>query len=131
MNFKNTLCTMPTWSGISCKVCLHFNVFSGDLYVDALIIELFKEDLDKNLKSNNTVKFSDNQNTFTTVLHKHAPIKKKILRFNNSPFMSKSLRKIIMHRSKLENVYNKKKDRCKLGKLSKTTEFLCHATSVN
>ena len=71
-------------------------------------IKLFKEDLDKNLKSNNTVNFSDFQNTFTTVLHKHAPIKKKILRFNNNPFMSKALRKAIMHRSKLKNIYNKK-----------------------
>ena len=80
-------------------------------------VKLFKEDLDKNLKSNNTDHFSDFQNTFTTVLHKHAPIQKKILRFNNSPFMSKTLRKAIMHKSKLKNVYNKKKDRCKLGKL--------------
>ena len=71
-------------------------------------INLFKEDLDKSLKSNNTVNFSDFQNIFTTVLHKHAPIKKKILRFNNSPFMSKALRKAIMHRPKLKNVYNKK-----------------------
>ena len=72
-------------------------------------IKLFKEDLDNNLKSNNTVNLSDFQNTFTTVLHKHAPIKKKILRFNNNPFMSKALRKAIMHRSKLKNIYNKKR----------------------
>ena len=37
------------------------------------------------------------------------PLRKKILRFNNSPFMSKALRKAIMHRSKLKNVYNKKR----------------------
>ena len=71
-------------------------------------IKLFDKDLDKNLKSNHIVVFSDFQNTFTTVLHKHAPIKKKILRFNNNPFMSKVLRKVIMHRSKLKNVYIKK-----------------------
>ena len=72
-------------------------------------VKLFKEDLYKNLKSNNAVNFSDFQNTFTTVLHKRAPIKKKILRFNNNPFMSKALRKAIMHRSKLKNIYNKKR----------------------
>ena len=72
-------------------------------------IKLSKEDLDKNLKSNNTVNFSDFQNTFTTVLHKHAPIKKKILTFNNSPFMFKALTKAIMHRSKLKNIYNKER----------------------
>ena len=40
--------------------------------------------------------------------YKHASIKKKILRFNNNPFMSKALRKAIMHKSKLKNIYNKK-----------------------
>ena len=73
-------------------------------------VKLFKEDLDKNLKSNNTVDFSDFQNTFITALHKHAPIKKKILRFNNSPFMSEALRKAIMHSSKLKNIYKKRAD---------------------
>ena len=72
-------------------------------------IKLLTEDLDKNLKSNNTVNFSDFQNTLTTILHKRAPIKKKILRFNNNPFMSKAVRKAIMHRSKLKNIYNKKR----------------------
>ena len=56
-------------------------------------IKLFKEDLHKNLKCNNTVNFSDFQNIFTTVLHKYASIKKKSLRFNNSPFMSKTREK--------------------------------------
>ena len=72
-------------------------------------IKLFKKDLDKNLKSSNTVNFCDFQNTFTIVLHEHAPIEKKNLRFNNSPFISKALRKTIMHRSKLKNIYNKKR----------------------
>ena len=40
-------------------------------------VKLLKEDLDENLKSNNTVNFSDFQNTFITVLHKYAPIKKR------------------------------------------------------
>ena len=53
-------------------------------------IKLFKEDLDKNLKSNNTVNFSDFQSIFTAALHKHASIKKKILRFNNNPFMQEN-----------------------------------------
>ena len=71
--------------------------------------KLFKEDLDKNLKSNNIVNFSDIQNTFTAILHKHAPIEKKNPRFNNSPFMSKTLRKEFMHRTKLKNIYNRKR----------------------
>ena len=75
---------------------------------NSFVIKLFKEDLDNNLKSNNTLNFCDFQNTFTT-FHKHAPIKKKILRFNNNPFMSKALRKAIMHRSKLKYIFNKKR----------------------
>ena len=42
----------------------------------------------------------------SALLNKHVPIKKKIMRFNNNPFMSKALRKAIMHRSKLKNFYN-------------------------
>ena len=33
--------------------------------------------------------------------------KKKILRFNDNPFMTKALRKAIMHRSKLKNIFHK------------------------
>ena len=37
------------------------------------------------------------------------PLRKKVLRFSNSPFMSKSLRKAIMRRSQLKNIYNKER----------------------
>ena len=71
-------------------------------------VKLLKEELDENLKSNNTVNFSDFQSNFITVLYKDASIKKKIIRFNNSPFMSKVLRKAIMHKSKLKKNITKK-----------------------
>ena len=70
-------------------------------------MEMFKADLDLNLKCTTSFEYSDFQTTFTRVLRNHAP--KKILRFNNSPFMTKTLRKAIMHRSKLKNIYNKKR----------------------
>ena len=60
----------------------------------------FKEDVDNNLKNNSITEYSHFRNIFLEFLHKHAPIKKKILRFNNNPFMTKALRKAIMHRSK-------------------------------
>ena len=41
------------------------------------------------------------------VLDKHAPIKKKLLRGNEAPFMTKELSKAIMNRSKLKNRYTK------------------------
>ena len=41
------------------------------------------------------------------VLDKHASIKKKIVRGNETPFMTKELNKAIMNRSKLQNRYTK------------------------
>ena len=65
-------------------------------------MEMFKADLDQNLKCTTSFKYSDFQSIFTWVLHNYVPIKKKILRFNNSRFMTKALRKAITHRSKLK-----------------------------
>ena len=67
----------------------------------------FKEDLDNNLKNNSITEYSHFQNIFLEILHKHAPIKKKILRFNDNPFKNKALRKAIMHRLKLKNIFHK------------------------
>ena len=39
------------------------------------------------------------------VLHTHAPIKRKLLRPNHVPYMTKALRKAIMKRSELESKY--------------------------
>ena len=64
----------------------------------------------------------------SALLNKHAPIKKKIMRFNNNPFMSKALRKAIMHRSKLKNIYNNYRTR-QLGKLRKTKKLLHKSSS--
>ena len=42
-------------------------------------------------------------------LDKHAPLKKKIVRANHAPYVTKNMRKAIMRRSALENVFYKKK----------------------
>ena len=52
------------------------------------------------------IKFDE---VFMTVLNRHAPLKKKILRANHSSYMSKTLRKAIMRRSYLEKKYFLKK----------------------
>ena len=44
---------------------------------------------------------------FQAVFNKHAPLKFKYVRANESPFMTKELRKAIMLRSKLKNQLNK------------------------
>ena len=49
--------------------------------------------MDKNLKGNNNkVDLSDFQDTFIAVLHTDVFIKNKIVRFNNTPFMSNAIK---------------------------------------
>ena len=50
-----------------------------------------------------------NDNEFLTVLNNHASIKHKYIRANNSSYMTKSLRKEIMLRSRLRNKFLKTK----------------------
>ena len=46
-------------------------------------------------------------NVFSNIVNIHAPLKKKILRENDAPFMNKELRKAICTRSRLRNKYFK------------------------
>ena len=43
------------------------------------------------------------------ILNKHAPLKKKVVRANEVPYMTKALRKAIANRSRLENRYYREK----------------------
>ena len=55
-------------------------------------------------------------NTFMGIFNKHAPLKSKIIRANDNPFMTKEIRKAIMIRSKLRNQLNRKKTlSCKMA----------------
>ena len=71
----------------------------------------FKQDLCLRLASNVEVNtnFSLFQNIFLQVLNRHAPLKKKLIRANEVPDMTKALRKAIMTRSRLDNQYHKNK----------------------
>ena len=54
------------------------------------------------MKNNSITEYFHFQNIFVKIPHKHALIKKKkILRFNDDPFMTKALTIAIMHRSNL------------------------------
>ena len=61
---------------------------------------LTKENIDS------CTKFDEN---FLKVLNTHAPLKRKLLRANHAPYISKTLRKAITRRSYLEKVYFKKR----------------------
>ena len=71
----------------------------------------FKEELKYKLNSDNTssIDYNKFQTILCEVLDKHAPLKKRCLRANNSPFMTKQLRKMIMNRSRCKNTYFKNK----------------------
>ena len=66
------------------------------------ILKEHLENFDKEIMS-----YEDFHEIFIRVLDRHAPMKTKIVRGNNGPFMTKTLSKEIMHRSKLKNNYNK------------------------
>ena len=79
---------------------------------------------------------------FQAIVNKHAPLKEKIVRGNNAPFMTKELRKALMNRSRLKKKYQdwpsrenfenwkKQKNRYKklVGKLKETTLRLSQKT---
>ena len=63
------------------------------------------EELTSNLENNTT--FTDFNKITKGVIDKHAPCKKKYIRANDGPFMTKELRKANMKRSRLKNRFNK------------------------
>ena len=69
----------------------------------------FKKELLR--ECNENVKINQNyslfQEIFLKVLNRHAPEKKKVIRSNEVPYMTKTLRKAIMTRSRLEHKYQK------------------------
>ena len=56
-------------------------------------------------------KFTGFTTLFQSIVDRHAPIKKKIIRGNNKPFMNKELSKAIKNKSRIRNRYNKWKSR--------------------
>ena len=68
----------------------------------------FRADLTEelNVNASNITKYEGFKKTLMDTLNYHAPIKKKVLRNNNAPFMNKVLTQAFMHRSKLKNRMN-------------------------
>ena len=71
-------------------------------------LESFKSELNYNLfNSSRTSYFSVFDSIFSATLNVHAPFKEKMIRGNHKPFVSKILRKEIMKRAHLKNLFNK------------------------
>ena len=69
----------------------------------------FRNDLLELLENfeNKIMDYDDFNEIFLIVLDKYAPLKEKVLRGNNAPFMNKIFSNAIMNRSKLKNKFNK------------------------
>ena len=66
----------------------------------------FREDLQYQLENKECVTIVDFQNIFLSVWNAHAPVKKKVVRGNNAPFMNKTLSKAFMTRARLKRISN-------------------------
>ena len=71
--------------------------------------ETFRQELQTELDDIDVqcLTYASFQDTFLRVLDKHAPMKKRYIRANDSPFMNRTLRKAFMVRTRLKNKYNK------------------------
>ena len=67
----------------------------------------FRTDLREELRKISEKDYLHFEIVFLEVLERHAPMKKKILRANNKPYMTKALRKAIMRRSALRTKFLK------------------------
>ena len=63
----------------------------------------FAEELKTNLKLKGQKNYESLENIFLEVFNSHAPIKKKVIRANQKPYITKEMRKAIMLRSQMEN----------------------------
>ena len=62
----------------------------------------FKNNLNEKLSKGIYESF---ETTFIEVPNKYAPLRKKLLRANHAPYITKTLRKVIIRRSQLETKY--------------------------
>ena len=67
----------------------------------------FSTKLNYKLQANDVKVYDSFEKIFLEVLNTHAPCKKKVVRANQKPYVTKKLRKAIMKRSYLENKYYK------------------------
>ena len=71
--------------------------------------KIFRFSLRTSLGERCVKNYASFENFFLDALNKHAPLKKKVIRANHAPYVTKSLRKSIMKRSNLQKIYFKKR----------------------
>ena len=93
---------------------------------ESYLNDLKQLDFDSICSSDNA--YSSLSNKVSEIINKHAPLKTKILRGNNAPFMTKKLRKAIMNRSRHTNKYNKWRSRENFLKLEESRKIVKELT---
>ena len=66
-----------------------------------------KKIIHNQLSSEQPKHYASFEKIFLSILEEHAPLKKNLLRANHAPYVKKALKKAIMRRSYLENLYFK------------------------
>ena len=82
----------------------------------------FNQDLHDQHSSEQPKDYASFEKIFLSILE-HAPLKKKLLRANHAPYITKALRKAIMRRSYLEKLYFKKRTPSSLKKYKKQKNY--------
>ena len=85
--------------------------------------EIFTQELRTSLSSETVHDYTSFEDNFLGVFNKNAPLKKKVLRENHAPFVTKVIRKAIVKRSYLEKFYFNKKTTESLKKYEKYKNF--------
>ena len=68
--------------------------------------------------------FQEFEKTFIEILNNHAPMKMKLVKANQAPYMTRAFRKVIIRRSELETKYFKLKTNDTLKAYKKTEKLL-------
>ena len=85
--------------------------------------ESFNEELSLKLTNECVNDCSSFENIFLDTLNHQAPVKKKLLRANHAPYITKTLRNVIMRRSNLQTKYFKTRTPESLQKYRKQKNY--------
>ena len=83
---KLVLSVFKTFSKTGPKEMMYRDYKNFDQYI-------FSQELCTNLSSETVLDYTSFEENFLGVLNKHAPLKKKVLRENHAPYVTKALRK--------------------------------------
>ena len=85
--------------------------------------EIFTLEFRTSVSSETVHDYASFEDSFLGVFNKNAPLKKKVLRANHTPFVTKIIRKAMMKRSYLEKLYFNKKTTESLKQYKKYKNF--------